>query len=144
MEEAGREDGDSYGVIDCGREAFTEVCRFRREVGQRKAVNGELDIVRRWPEREERVIPNGEGLVEFVGHRLIIWRVGCGRSVEVVAGEREDTTRVDSGREGYGVGAVGLFEERGHNVGGGGDNVESILMGELGGARGIETARGGG
>jgi len=72
---------------------------------------GELDIVGRWPEWEERVVPNGEGLVEFVSHRLIIWRVCCGRSVEVVAGEREGATRVDSGGERYGIGAVGLLEE---------------------------------
>jgi len=97
--------------MDCGREAFTEVCRFRREVGQRKAMNGKLNVVGRWPEREEWVVPNGERLVELVGHRLIVWGIGCGRSVEVVTGEREDTTRVDSSGEGYGVGAVGLLEE---------------------------------
>ena len=79
-------------------------------------MDGELDVIRGGSEDEERVVPNGERLVELSGECLVVRREVGGGGADVGGGQSQRPSRVDSGRKGEGEGAVGLSKDRGSDV----------------------------
>jgi hypothetical protein len=97
---------------------------------------GELYLVGGRPEGTVGVIAHRESLVQLVSHGFIVWGESSSRGVEVSAKHSDCASGVNCGCERDRVGAVGVPQDFGHDVWGGGGHADWVLMFEREKARG--------